>query len=146
MFGLAMTARALVAPVVLGVAGAIFAPDGRVLLIKQSYTKGWRFPGGGVDRGEEPHAAVLRELAEEVGFSGGEAEFFGLYSRPAGWATNVVALYRVTGGTVAFRPKWEIREVCYADPLAPPEGTTTATFRRLKELTGALPKVERWQS
>jgi len=140
-----MSVRALFAPVVLGVAGAIFTTDGQVLLIRQSYTKGWRFPGGGVDRGEAPGAAVLRELSEEVGFSGGSAEFFGLYSRKAGWATNVIALYRITGGTVAFKPNWEIRDICYADPLSPPEGTTPATIRRLQELTGALPKGEYWQ-
>jgi len=140
-----MSVRALFAPVVLGVAGAIFTTDGQVLLIRQSYTKGWLFPGGCVERGEAPGAAVLRELSEEVGFSGGSAEFFGLYSRKAGWATNVIALHRITGGTVAFKPNWEIRDICYADPLSPPEGTTPATIRRLQELTGALPKGEYWQ-
>ena len=146
MFWLHMAARAVLAPSVFGVAGAVFGADGRVLLVKQSYTRGWRFPGGGVDRGEAPMAAVLRELAEEVGLSGGTAEFFGLYSRPAGWATNIIALYRVTGGTIAFRPNWEIRDICYADPLAPPQGTTPATIRRLQELTGAMPKSEKWQA
>ena len=146
MFGLHMTARALLAPTVLGVAGAVFDGEGRVVLIKQSYSRGWRFPGGGVDRGEPPAAALLRELSEEIGLSGGSAEFFGLYSRRAGWATNVTALYRVTGGTIAFRPNWEIRAMCLADPLAPPEGTTPATIRRLQELSGALPKSEFWQA
>lgn len=144
MFRLAMTARALWAPVVLGVAGAVFDAEGRVLLIKQSYTRGWRFPGGGVDRGEAPADALRRELAEEVGFSGGAVEFFGLYSRKAGWATNVIALYRVTGGTVSFRPSWEIRAMQFADPLALPADTSPSVARRLQELAGTLPKASFW--
>ena len=49
----------------------------------------------------------------------------------------VVALYRVTGAAVNFRPNLEIREICFADPRQPPDGTTPATLRRLAELTGA---------
>jgi ADP-ribose pyrophosphatase YjhB (NUDIX family) len=141
-----MLARALVAPVVLGVTGAIFDSGGRVLLVKQSYMRGWRLPGGGVGRGEAPSLALRRELAEEVGLADGTANFFGLYSRRAGWVTNVIALYRVSGGTVAFRPNWEVREICFADPVAPPEGTTPATQRRLAELAGARPKAEHWEA
>jgi ADP-ribose pyrophosphatase YjhB (NUDIX family) len=139
-----MTVKALLSPVVLGVAGAIFDSTGRVLLVRQSYMPGWRLPGGGVARGEAPSLAMRRELAEEVGLKGGEMEFFGLYSRKAGWATNVIALYRIDGGTVAFRPNVEVREILYADPLAPPDGITPATARRLAELAGGRSKTEHW--
>ena len=141
-----MMVRALIAPVVLGVSGAIFDSTGRVLLVKQSYMRGWRLPGGGVGRGEAPSLALARELAEEVGLSGGTAEFFGLYSRKAGWATNVIALYRIADGSVTFRPNWEVREIFFADPLAPPDGTTPATRARLAELAGARPKAEHWNA
>lgn len=145
-YGLMMTARALFAPTVMGVAGAVFDAGGRVLLIRQSYTRGWLFPGGGVDRHEAPTAALMRELHEEVGLQGGTAEFFGLYTRKAGWATNVIALYRVTGGSIDFKPSWEVRQAAFFDPLSPPDGTTGATRRRLQELMGALPKGEHWQA
>jgi hypothetical protein len=79
----------------------------------------------------------LRELAEEVGLTGGTAEFFGLYVRKAGWATAVVAVYRIQGAQVNFRPNLEIREICYADPRHPPGGCTSAARKRLKELAGA---------
>ncbi len=92
-----------------------------------------------MDRGEPPQAAILRELGEEVGLTGGTAEFFGLYSRKAGWASHVVAFYRITGGAIAFRPSLEIREICFADPASPPPGTTQATRARLRELCGAPP-------
>lgn len=136
-FRLFITARALWAPTALGVAGAVFDAEGRVLLVEHRYTPGWRLPGGGVGRGEPAQAAVLRELREEVGLTGGMAQFFALYVRKAGWASVTVVLYRIEGATVNFRPNLEIRAIRFADPLSPPEGTTPATLRRLKELTGA---------
>jgi 8-oxo-dGTP pyrophosphatase MutT (NUDIX family) len=143
LFRLFMTLRALLAPTVFGVAGAVFDDEGQVLLVRHRYQPGWRLPGGGVARGEPPEQAILRELGEEVGLSGGACEFFGLYTRRAGWATNLVALYRVSG-TIAFRPNLEIRAICHADPLNPPDDTSPATRRRLAELIGAAPPSSHW--
>ena len=139
-----ITLRALWAPVSLGVNGAVFDHRGRVLLVQHRYTPGWRLPGGGVSRGEPPELAVMRELTEEVGLSGGRCEFHGLYVRKAGWVTQAVALYRIRDGSVNFRPNLEIREICFADPSAPPEGCTPATRRRLAELAGGGEPTHHW--
>ena len=88
-------------------------------------------------------AAILRELREEVGLTDGQCEFFGLYSRKAGWATNLIALYTVRDGITDFRPNWEIREMLFAPLDAPPPGTTPGTLRRLAELGGA-PRGDIW--
>jgi len=40
-----------------------------VVLVGQSYAAGWHLPGGGVQRGEPPTKAVLRELKEELGLT-----------------------------------------------------------------------------
>ena len=138
-----MGARALASPVAFGVAGAVFDPEGRILLVRQSYTRGWRLPGGGVARGEAPSLAVMRELGEEVGLTGGNAEWFGLYTRRAGWATNLIALFIIKDAAIAFRPNWEVRDILFVAPDAPPDGTAPATLRRLAELTGA-PRSEIW--
>ena len=61
-----ITLRALWAPVSLGVNAAVFNDRGQVLLVQHRYTPGWRLPGGGVDRGEPPELAVMRELARVV--------------------------------------------------------------------------------
>jgi 8-oxo-dGTP pyrophosphatase MutT (NUDIX family) len=140
-FRLFMTARVLLSPTAMGVAGAVTDDRGRVLLVKHRYNPGWRLPGGGVNRGEPAQEAVLRELREEVGLSGGSCEFFGLYVRKAGWATAVIAVYRIRGAEVNFRPNLEIKEICYADPGTAPEGCTEATRKRLKELAGAAPSL-----
>ncbi|HET7083741.1 MAG TPA: NUDIX domain-containing protein [Rhizomicrobium sp.] len=139
-----MLLRAIWAPTVFGVAGAVFDAEGRVLLVRHRYNPGWRLPGGGVGRGELPQKAILRELAEEVGLTGGVPEFFGLYVSKAGWVSNVVALYRVRGGSVNFRPNLEIKEICFADLKQPPKGCSRATLRRLRELSGDAAPSAKW--
>jgi 8-oxo-dGTP diphosphatase len=38
-----------------------------LLLVRSSYRAEWNLPGGGIRRGESPHAAACREIAEEIG-------------------------------------------------------------------------------
>lgn len=51
-----------------GVAAVIFNDAGRVLLVEHTYHPRypWGLPGGWIDRDEEPAAAILRELSEEL--------------------------------------------------------------------------------
>lgn len=49
-------------------AGAIFHDaDGGILLVKPSYRETWEIPGGGLEHGEDPWAAAVREIKEETG-------------------------------------------------------------------------------
>jgi ADP-ribose pyrophosphatase YjhB (NUDIX family) len=140
-----MLAKNLLTPVAFGVMGLALDSRGRVLLVRQSYMKGWRLPGGGANRGEPAAEAIMRELREEVGLTSCAApELLGLYTRRAGWVTNVVALYRLTDIELAFRPNWEVREIIFADPAAPPPDTAPGTLRRLAEFTGREPPAAFW--
>lgn len=41
--------------------------DGRLLMLGQRHRRGWTFPGGLLNRGEDAATAVVREVAEETG-------------------------------------------------------------------------------
>ncbi|MBV9932000.1 MAG: (deoxy)nucleoside triphosphate pyrophosphohydrolase [Alphaproteobacteria bacterium] len=64
-------------PTLLVVAAALVRADGAVLLQQRPAGKAmaglWEFPGGKVEPGERPEAALARELAEELGIVVAEA-------------------------------------------------------------------------
>jgi 8-oxo-dGTP diphosphatase len=54
------------------IAQAIVIQDQHVLMVKQYVQRGdivWNFPGGGVEEGETPEQACVRELREETGYA-----------------------------------------------------------------------------
>ena len=57
-------------PIVLVAAVALIDRDGRVLIAQRPEGKSmaglWEFPGGKVEQGETPEAALIRELKEEL--------------------------------------------------------------------------------
>jgi 8-oxo-dGTP diphosphatase len=59
------------APRNIAVAAAIIRQDGRILIVQRPETAEmgglWEFPGGKIEPGETPQAALVREIAEELG-------------------------------------------------------------------------------
>jgi 8-oxo-dGTP diphosphatase len=64
-------------PTLIVVAAALVDAEGRVLLQQRSAGRQlaglWEFPGGKVEPGEKPEAALIRELREELGIETEEA-------------------------------------------------------------------------
>lgn len=63
------------------VGAALFNTHGKILVARRADMAGaadsWQLPQGGIDEGEDPRSAVLRELAEELGTA--KAEIIGEY-------------------------------------------------------------------
>jgi putative (di)nucleoside polyphosphate hydrolase len=67
-----MTSNSADLPYRLNVGAVLFNRAGQVWVGKRAdvpaeYGEAWQMPQGGIDAGEDPRAAVLRELAEEIG-------------------------------------------------------------------------------
>ena len=64
---------------IVAVSGLISHPDGRILLIR-SPRRGWEFPGGQVEEGENLIEALQREIQEETGATASIGTLVGIYS------------------------------------------------------------------
>lgn len=82
------------------VTGAVFSPDRKsVLLILRRDVPVWVLPGGGIEPGEPPEQAVVREILEETGFTVKVIRLVGDYT-PINRLAKRTHLYEcaITGG------------------------------------------------
>ena len=81
------------------VAAALTDRSGRVLVAQRPAHRRhgglWEFPGGKVEPGETPAAAVAREVREELGIAIGDVESVG-FAESGGDPPIVLLLYRCT--------------------------------------------------
>lgn len=131
----------------LGARGIVIDAEERIILVRQTYSPGWIFPGGGVERGETVEEALERELVEEANVTlAGPPELFGLYSNESIFPGDHVALFVVRQWQQSQMPapNREIAEVGLFAATTLPEGTTAGTRRRVAELLGGGARGGRW--
>lgn len=69
------------APLMYPAASVIVINDKNEILLQQRSDNGlWGYCGGGMEPGESPQAAAVRELYEESGLTAEKLELFGVYS------------------------------------------------------------------
>jgi len=113
----------------------IVVDERRVVLVSHWYAPwAWTLPGGGVNRGEIPEQAAIREVKEETGFSvhslAGE---IGRYRGTWGRGDMVVVYY--TGdfeGSLTLTPNREIMARSWFDIDNLPEELSPANRRRIE--------------
>lgn len=64
---------------IVSVSGLISHPNGKILLIRGP-RRGWEFPGGQVEEGENLIEALQREIQEEAGVTASIGSLVGIYS------------------------------------------------------------------
>jgi 8-oxo-dGTP diphosphatase len=77
---------------------AVIIEKGRILLAhwSQGGYSGWTLPGGGIDPGEDPAHAAIREISEETGYVAELGELIGVDSKV------IPAEHRLSGSGVAL--------------------------------------------
>jgi 8-oxo-dGTP pyrophosphatase MutT (NUDIX family) len=110
-------------PRTFGVHALALTPHGKVILVRLRYAPGWRLPGGGRGKGENPPEAVLRELREEIGMiSHGEVRVAAELEQSADFKRDLASLLVVRD--VRYTPprwSWEVEDIVEApiDDLPP---------------------------
>ena len=133
-------------PLTLGVRGVVTNSDGQVLLVRHTYTPGWHFPGGGVEKRETTQEALRRELQEEASIEvTGGLNLVSVHSNHRSFPNDHVLVFAVAGWSQAvFKPSREIAEIAFVDPLSPPDDVSGGTQRRLNEMFGGAALSEQW--
>ncbi len=131
----------------LGVRAMVLDDENRIFLVRHTYTRGWHFPGGGVDAGESLRGAVERELLEEADIMlAAEPRLHGVFRQSKVSMRDHVAVYVVRGFRQLSQGKTdhEIAESGFFAVDALPETTTPGTRARLMEVLEERPAAVDW--
>ncbi len=120
--------------------------QGRILLVRHSYLKGWTFPGGGVDKGETLKQAAIRELREEAAVEvTGPMHLHGMFSNEKSFPGDHVALFIAREFDAhTFEPNMEILEARFFEPAQLPQDISPATRTRLAEILDHAEISDQW--
>lgn len=126
----------------------IIVDERRVLLLSHWYAPWvWTLPGGGIDRGEEPDAAAIREAREETGLIVCTiAGKIGTYKGLLGTGDTVHVFYSGDfEGSLAMRPNLEIMARSWFDLDNLPPELSPANRRRIEAYkSGQRNEMGKW--
>ncbi len=126
----------------------ILVDDRRVILVSHWYAPWvWTLPGGGVDAGEKPEDAAMREAFEETGFKvKSMAGEIGTYTGRWGKGDKVAVYYSGDfEGSLALKPNLEIMARSWFDIDHLPDEISPANRRRIEAYrAGVRGETGRW--
>jgi len=106
----------------IGVFAIITDNQGRVLLCHRRDHDLWNLPGGGVETGESPWDALVREIKEETCLEAKPVHLTGVYSKPDKNEIVLSFACEVTGGSIALND--EVDKIEYFEVGQIPKNTT----------------------
>ena len=95
---------------------AIITDGGKVLMIRRREREGkllWAFPGGGIEQGETPEQAAVRETAEEVGLEVKAVRTLGERMHPQTGRHMTYVACEVVSGEAFVADEEELAEVSW---------------------------------
>jgi 8-oxo-dGTP pyrophosphatase MutT (NUDIX family) len=146
--GVAKVVRRMRWPLTIGVRVIVHDEQGRVLLVRHTYTRGWHFPGGGVNKREAAVDAAVREVREEAQIALTEPPVLvGVFLSLVQIKCDHILLYKASSSWRRVDekpPNMEIAEARFFALDALPAETTGGTLRRLAELSGKQSPTSMW--
>jgi 8-oxo-dGTP diphosphatase len=122
------------------VAALIFDEQGRILLFKHTYRKfEWGIPAGGLEYGEQPEKAIVREFLEETDMQIKVEKLLLADSSKEDHNISLIYLCKIMSGT--FKGSFEISEMKYFDVYDLPQmlfaekDLIRMAYKNLKETT-----------
>ncbi|MFD5137480.1 NUDIX hydrolase [Streptomyces sp. NPDC058378] len=127
-----------------GIATAIIVDGGKTLMIRRREREGkllWAFPGGGIEAGETPEQAAVRETAEEVGLEVKAVSVLGDRVHPQTGRHMTYVACEVISGEAFVGDEEEIAAVAWVGHAEIAEYVPWGLFDPVQEyLDGALPR------
>lgn len=121
----------------LGVRAVVFSSDGKILLVRHTYTPGWHFPGGGVEVGESAEAALANELWQETGLTlSGKPRLLSVdFNSGVSERDHVLTFFcEIEGEALLNAASLEIAELAYFRPADLPDNANIAVTQALNKL------------
>ena len=126
-------------PLTIGVRTIVRDERGGILLVRHTYTPGWHFPGGGVNKRETAIDAAVREVREETQIELFDAPVLrGVFLNLAQIKCDHILLYQARGWRRVDEkpPNMEIAEAKFFALNELPGDASAGTLRRLAEING----------
>jgi len=122
----------------------IFDEQRRVLLCHRRDFDAWNLPGGGVEEGESPWYAAIRETREEVGLAVEIVRLTGLYWKPK--MSELVFNFegRITSGVPSTSDEADAVGYFAVDEI--PVNTSPAQLERIREARDSTVPILREQN
>jgi ADP-ribose pyrophosphatase YjhB (NUDIX family) len=129
-----------------GVKVMLFDDAGALLLVRHSYgrTDQFMLPGGGARPFEQPEAAAVREMREELGCALEALTFVSVHASSHEGKRDTVHLFRARAAGEVRPDDVEIEEARFFALTALPANISPATLRRIEEYRGGRPPDDRW--